>query len=148
MIAQVVLAELAGRVAEVQQKLGQARSPGFQIGRAAGQLRRDHSRAQRIHARNERIATGRAALHGDVVHEDRALAPDAVNVGCFPDHQAAMIDPRLHPADVIAHDEEDVGFLCLLPCRGQRGLRVRGVHGPGRAYQRSYGRKQRQAAMD
>ena len=23
-----------------------------------------------------------------------------------------MVDARLHPADVVAHDEEDVGFLC------------------------------------
>ena len=45
-IAQVVLAELAGVVAEVQQELGQARRAGFQIGRTAGQLRRDHARAQ------------------------------------------------------------------------------------------------------
>ncbi len=141
-IAQVVLAELAGVVAEVQQELGQARSPGFQIGRAAGQLRRDQARAQRIHACDEGIAAGRAALHGDVVHEDRALAPDTVNIGRFADHQAAVIDARLHPADVITHDEEDVGFLCLLPGRGWRGLRVCGLYGPACAYQRSRCRKQ------
>ena len=29
-----------------------------------------------------------------------------------------MIDARLHPADVIAHDEEDVWFLPLLLCGG------------------------------
>ena len=68
------------------------------------------------------LRPGRAALHGDVVHEDRALAPDTVNIGRFADHQAAVIDARLHPADVITHDEEDVGFLCLLPRRGWRRL--------------------------
>ena len=45
---------------------------------------------------------------------------DAVDVGRLTDHQAAVIDARLHPADVVAHDEEDVGFLCLLPSRGWR----------------------------
>ena len=39
--------------------------------------------------------------------------PDAVDVGRFADHQAAMVDARLHPADVIAHDEHDVGLLLL-----------------------------------
>src|ERR1700760_571340 len=29
-----------------------------------------------------------------------------------------MIDARLHPADVIAHDEEDIWFLSLLLRRG------------------------------
>ena len=38
---------------------------------------------------------------------------DPVDVRCFPDHQAAVIATRLHPADVIAHDEQDVGFLVL-----------------------------------
>src|SRR5262249_14245165 len=28
--------------------------------------------------------------------------------------QAAVVDARLHPADVVAHDEEDVGLLLLL----------------------------------
>ena len=39
--------------------------------------------------------------------------PDAVDVGRFPDHQAAVVDARLHPADVVAHDEEDVGLGCV-----------------------------------
>ena len=34
-----------------------------------------------------------------------------------------MVDARLHPADVVAHDEEDVGFLLLL--RGRRRARHR-----------------------
>ena len=48
---------------------------------------------------------------GDVVHEHRALVADAVDVGRLPDHQAAVVDARLHPADVVAHDEQDVGLL-------------------------------------
>ena len=43
---------------------------------------------------------------------------DAVDVGRFTDRQAAVIDARLHPADVIAHDEEDVGFR-LRSCRSR-----------------------------
>ena len=122
-VAQMVLAELAGVVAEIEQELGERRGAGPQIGRAARQLRRDHAGAQRIHAGEEGIAPGGAALHGDVVHEDRAFLADAVDVGRFTDHQAAVVDARLHPADVVAHDEEDVGLLLLL--RGRRHARRR-----------------------
>src|SRR5215467_2019597 len=38
----------------------------------------------------------------------------AVDVGCFREAQAIGVDPHLHPADVVGHDEEDVGFLLLL----------------------------------
>ena len=113
-IAQMVLAELAGGVAEIEQELGERRRAGPQIGRATRELRRDHAGAQRMHAGEEGIATGRATLLGVVGHEDRAFIADAVDVGRLPDHQAAVIDTRLHPADVIAHDEKNVGLLLLL----------------------------------
>jgi hypothetical protein len=82
-------------------------------------LRRDHARAQRVHAGEEGIAPGRTALLGVIGHEFRTFLADAIDVRRFADHQALMIDTRLHPADVIAHDEHDVG-LC---CRRQRGCR-------------------------
>jgi hypothetical protein len=52
-----------------------------------------------------------AALLGVVVHELGALLPDAVDVGRFAVHQASVVDARLHPADVVAHDEQDVGLV-------------------------------------
>ena len=66
-----------------------------------------------MHAGEECVAPGGAALTRRSSHEDAAFVRDAINVGCFPDHQAAMIAARLHPADVIAHDEQDIGFLVL-----------------------------------
>src|SRR5262249_22264196 len=107
-VAQVVLAELAGGVAEIEQELGEGRRAGSQIGRAAGQLRRDHAGAQWIHAGEEGVAPGRAARHRDIVHKLRASLRDAVDVGRFPDAQALMVDAPLHPADVIAHYGQDV----------------------------------------
>ena len=57
---------------------------------------------------------------GEVVHEDRAFLPDAVDIGRFPDHQPAVVDARLHPADVVAHDEQNVGFArCCGPVAAQ-----------------------------
>ena len=88
-VAEVVLAELAGGVAEIVQELGDRRRAGLQIGRAAGKLRRYHAGAQRVHAGEEGVAAGGAALLGVVGHEDRAVVADAIGVGRFPDQQAA-----------------------------------------------------------
>ena len=111
MIAEVILAELAGRVAEVQQELGDRRRARAQPGRTAWQLRRDHAGAQRVHAGEEGIAPGGAALLGVIRHEDCALVADTIDVGRLAHHETAVIDGRLHPADVVTHDEQDVGFL-------------------------------------
>jgi hypothetical protein len=37
-------------------------------------------------------------------HEDRAFVANAVDVGRFADHQAAVVDARLHPADLIPQE--------------------------------------------
>src|SRR5262249_19893685 len=87
---------------------------GPQIGRAARKLRRDHAGAQRMHAGEKGITPRRAALLGIVVGKLRAFLSVAVDVRRFPDHQALVIDAWLHPADIIAHDEKDVGLLLLL----------------------------------
>ena len=112
-IAQVVLAELAGVVAKINQELGERRGAGPQIRRAAGKLWRDHARAQRIHAGEEGVAPRGAALLGEVSHELGALLGKAVNVGGFTEPQTVVVDFHLHPADVIAHDEQDVGSALL-----------------------------------
>src|SRR6516165_2995872 len=117
-VPKVVLAEFAGVVTQVAQEHRERRRAGQQVGRAAGQLGRDHAGTQRMHAGAEGSPPGGTTLFGVVVHEDRAFLPDAVDVGGFADHQAAVIDARLHPADVVAHDEKDVRFLLLL--RGWR----------------------------
>ena len=116
-VAEMVLAELAGVVAEIAQEPGERRRAGPQIGRAARQLRRDHARAQRMHAGEEGVAPRSAALLGVVMHEPRAFLPDPIDVGGFPHHQSLVVDAWLHPADIVAHDEEDVGLLLLLRSR-------------------------------
>src|SRR6266516_981660 len=136
MVAEMVLAELAGAVAQIVEERGESGRPGPQVGRAARELRRDHARAQRIHAREEGVAPGRATLLSVVGHHDRAFVRNPVDVWRFPDHQAAMITARLHPADVIAHYEEDVRFLVLRLGRNDR------------AEKRSRSYKQRQVVMD
>ena len=63
------------------------------------------------------VRAGRATLLGVVGHEHRAFIADAIDVGRFADRQAAVINARLHPADVVTHDEKNVGFRLLGSCR-------------------------------
>ena len=86
-VAQMVLAELAGVVAEIEQELGDRRGAGPQIRWTAGELRRDHAGAQWMHAGEEGVATRRAALLGVVLGEHRAFLADLVDVGRLADHQ-------------------------------------------------------------
>ena len=85
-VAEVVLAELAGIVAEVEQELGERRRAGLQVSWAARQLRRDHAGAQRMHASKEGVTSGSAALFCVVVGEERTVIADAVDVRCLSDH--------------------------------------------------------------
>ena len=57
-VAEMVLTELAGVVAEIEQELGDRGRAWAQIGRAARKLRRNHASAQRMHAGEEGIAAG------------------------------------------------------------------------------------------
>jgi hypothetical protein len=66
-----------------------------------------------MHSGEECAAPGGAARLGVVSHEYAAFSRDPVNVGRFTDHQAAVITTRLHYAYIIAHDEQDIGFLVL-----------------------------------
>jgi len=89
-----------------------------------------------MHSGEEGAAPSRAARLGVVSHEYAAFVADAVDIGRLAHHHTAMVDARLHPADVISHDEQDVWFLVLRPDWNDR------------AEKRSRGYQQRQAVMD
>jgi len=115
-VAQVVLTELPGGVTEIAQEHCERWSAGTQVARTTRQLRRNHASAKRMHAGKESIAPGGATLLGIISHEDRTFVADAIDVRRFSYHQTSMVDTRLHPADIVAHYENDVGFF-LLPER-------------------------------
>ncbi len=113
-VTQVVLAEFAGGVAQIEQELGQRRRSRLQEGRAAGQLWRNHAGAQRRHAGEERDAPSRTALLGVVGRHLRTFTGDAVDVGRGIGKGIALrIGADIHQADIVAHDEHDVGLLLL-----------------------------------
>ena len=127
-ITKMVLAELPGVVAEIDQELGDRWRAGPKIGRATRKLRGDHARAQWVHAGEEGVAPRRAALLGVVGQELRAFLSDAIDVGCLTNRETLVVNTRLHPADVVAHDEKDVGLGSLRE-RGGRELRRHEKHG-------------------
>jgi hypothetical protein len=60
--------------------------------------------------------------------------PDAIDIGRLPDRQALMVDARLHPTDVVTHDEKDVGLLLRrrhLLLRDRRSSRYNRCHADG-----------------
>ena len=61
---------------------------------------------------------GGAGLLAVVVGEDRAFAGDAVDVGRAVAHHAAIVGADVPVADVVAHDDQDVGL-----CRRRLGQR-------------------------
>jgi len=119
-IAEMVLAELTSVVAEIEQELGKSWRPGPQIGWATRNFWQDHSNANRLHAGYEGRTPRSTTLLGVVVHELGTFIADAIDVRRLANHQPLMVDARLHPADVIAHDKKDVGLLLLLLLRRRR----------------------------
>ena len=109
-VAEVVLAELAGHVAERLQQVGDGRILGLQALRRGGQPDLQQPGAHRALAGDEGGAAGGAGLLAVIVGEDPALIGDAVDVGRPVAHHAAVVGADVPVADVVTHDDQDVGF--------------------------------------
>ena len=70
-------------------------------------------------------ATRRATCLGIVVGEQHAFLGDLVEVRRPARHHAAVIGADIPHADVVAHDDDDVGLLRLL-CGCRRGCQANG----------------------
>ncbi len=109
-IAEVVFAELAGRIALGFQKRCNGRVFLLQSHRGARQTHLGHAGTQARLAGDERCAAGGAALLGVVVGEDHPFMGDAVDVGRTKAHQSHGVGADVGLADVIAPDDDDVGL--------------------------------------
>ena len=107
-VAEMVLAELAGGVAERLHDVGDARIERPEAELGAGQADLGQAGADRRLAGDEGGAAGGAALLAIPVGEDRAFLADAVDVGRAVAHDAHVVGADVEPADVVAHDEQDV----------------------------------------
>ena len=113
-VAEMVLAELSGRIALRLEQLGNGRVLLRQPLLRRRQADLQQSGAQRALAGDEGGAAGGTGLLAVIVGEDRALVGDAVDVGRVVAHHAAIVGADVPVADVIAHDDENVRLLLLL----------------------------------
>ena len=110
LVAQVVLAELAGGVAQRLEQFGDGGVLGLQADVGAGHTDLGQAGAVRVLARQEGGAAGGAALLAVGVGEAHPLVGDAVDVGRAIAHQAVAVTAQVGDADVIAPDHQDIGF--------------------------------------
>ena len=110
LVTEVVLAELPGRVALVLQQVGDRRRPVRNAVIGARHADGQQAGAERVLAEDERGTTGGAALLRVGVGEHRAFFGDAVDVGRLVTHDAVVVGADVMDADVVAPDDEDVGF--------------------------------------
>ncbi|MCY1239475.1 hypothetical protein D9M72_522700 [compost metagenome] len=143
LVAQVVLAELAGGIALRLEQFGNGRVFRLQAEIGAGQADFRQAGADRRLAGDEGGAPGGAALLAIPIGEESTLIADAVDVGRAIAHHAAVIDARIEPADIVAHDHQDVR-LAAAGCGCCRLLRVgrRGGNGKGCGGERTAAKQQ------
>ena len=133
-IADVVLAELAGGVAEVLEQAADRRIELAHAHRRAGEADLGQAGADAVLAGEERRAAGGAGLLAVVVQEAEAFLGDAVDVGRLVAHQAVAVGADVGDADVVAEDDEDVRLFLGLDEAGRGRLDSgRGQGGKGRS---------------
>ena len=110
-IAEVVLAELTGGVAERLQHFGDGRVFRVQPDRRAGHADLGQAGADRVLTGDEARAAGGAALLAIPVGEGRPFLRDAVDVGRLIAHHAFAVMADVPIADVVSPDDEDVRFV-------------------------------------
>ena len=109
-VAEVVLAELAGGVAQRLEQFGDRRVLGGPADIGARNADLAHSGAVHALSADERRPARRAALLAVGVGEAHALVGDPVDVRCAVAHQAVAVATQVADADVVAPDDQDVRF--------------------------------------
>ena len=135
-VAEMVLAELAGRIAERLEQFGNRGVFLLKPERRPRQADLRQARAQTGLAGNERGPPGGAALLGIVVGKHHAFLRHAVDVGRLVAHQPVRIGADIRLPNVITPNNDDVGLSCLRVCQTrQRYLYVASLapHAPYQA---------------
>src|SRR5262249_7322899 len=112
-VAQMVLAELAGRVSHRFEDVGDSDrlirdaewSSGLSDCRKAG--------AKWQFASDEVRPSGGATGFRIIIGEAHSLGGQAVEIGCPSRHDTLVIDLNIGPPDVVAHDDNDIRSLLL-----------------------------------
>ena len=115
-IAQMVLAELAGGVAQRLEHFSDGRVFLLQADGGAGHADLGQARADRVLAGDEARAAGGAALLGVVVGEGHPFLRHAVDVRGLVAHHAATEVADVPYPDVVPPEDQDIRFLLFLLC--------------------------------
>ena len=107
-VAEVILAELAGRIAQRFEQLGDRRILLLQADVDAGHPDLAHARAVDALARDKRRAARGATLLAVRVGEQHSLISDPVDVRGEVAHQTAAVAAQVRYADVVAPDHQNV----------------------------------------
>ncbi len=121
-VAEMVLAELAGGVALHLERGRNGARLGRNADLGARLADRGHAGADGQLAHDEVRATRRAARLGVIVGEQHAFLGELIEVRRLAGHHAAVVSADVPHADVVAHDDDDVGLLGLRQ-RRRRGER-------------------------
>ncbi len=126
-VAEVVLAELAGRVSLHLQQFGNRRVLRLQADVHARGADFRQARAEDALPGDECGPAGGAALFAVGIREQHAFGRETVDVGRVVSHHATAVAREIPDADVVTPDDEDVWFSCLchvsLLSRGMPPLR-------------------------
>ena len=122
-VAQMVLAELGGRVALGLQNFGERNVFLLQPGRRSWRSYGRQACADKQLSGDESGASGRAARLGVEGGEPQTLFPNPVDIGRLHPHQIAAVRRDIEPADIVAEDQASVfevesGRLVELKRRG------------------------------
>ncbi len=109
-IAEMVLAELPGLVALFLQRGGDRAGFSRDADLGAGLANRGHAGADRQFAGDEIGPARRAACLGVIVGKQHAFLGELVEVRRLAGHHAAVIRADIPHADIVAHDDENIGF--------------------------------------
>jgi hypothetical protein len=130
-VAEVVLAELPGGVAERLEQLGDGRVLGLQPQRRRRDPDLGEAGAEHALAGDERRAPGGAALLAVGVGEPHALVGDAVDVGRPVAHQPVAVAAQVGDADVVTPDDQDVRPVAVAHHRTSDPRVLAGSQTPG-----------------
>jgi hypothetical protein len=111
LVAEVVLSELAGDVAERFEQLGNGDVLGLEADIRAGHTHLGQTGSVGALTGDEGRAAGRAALLAVGIGEAHAFVGDAVDVGRAVAHQPVAVAAEVGDADVIPPDDKNVGLL-------------------------------------
>src|SRR5271169_1174685 len=109
----MVLAELPSGITHRLKSHGDGGSLGGKADRRASLTYRRHSSANGQLTSDEVRAASRAARFGVIVGEHHSLGGELVDVGSLSRHHSPVISAHVEPANVVAHDEENIRFFCL-----------------------------------